>query len=572
MEPRELFKKIKKEIDVGRMVENVKTLGQWQRYTGSEGGEKCVDYLISELKKVGIPVQIDTYDAFVSIPIKAKLLLDTGEEMKLIADVYSSEADGIFAELVYDFWSEKKVISENENRQRFSTFKNKLVLTNENGGEFAECLYRAGALGMLHISRSQGGYIHHSNIGAEWGTPCASRLLQIVSIPSAGISMEDGEKLILRLKNESVSGKLSICMDTGVRRSRMPYIDIPGKKDSFVMLNGHYDSWYEGITDNATSDAILLELAKAFWAHRMELERGIRIIWWSGHSDARYAGSTWFCDRHFRELKEKCIANINIDLAGCKNSEQVRARTTCMEGKTFTSEIIESYTKMKAKPYIPMIRGADQSFWGAEIPIHIMLKYEPTDKKRIAPCPSGGPWWHTDQDTIDKMDREILYRDALMNGEITCNIVNSRILPVNMSGYIDIMESYLKKIDAGLSEDFQLDGVFEIMEELRGWILRLEEKLFMSGAVSDDKIIKCTAGEMVRLVYTYGSPYGQDRATPYSPFGILENAVSTKRNNTSSMVYLFMMTEFTRACNRIIGQIERIISDIVVYIQNKDGR
>ena len=307
MEPRELFKKIKKEIDVERMVENVKTLGQWQRYTGSKEGEKCVDYLISELKKVGIPVQIDTYDAFVSIPIKAKLLLDTGEEMKLIADVYSSEADGIFAELVYDSWSEKKVISENENRQRFSTFKNKLVLTNENGGEFAECLYRAGALGMLHISGSQGGYIHHSNIGAEWGTPCASRLLQIVSIPSAGISMY-GILLLLTpvsMQIESFPDTLSFFKR---RISFSPSsIDIPGKKDSFVMLNGHYDSWYEGITDNATSDAILLELAKAFWAHRMELERGIRIIWWSGHSDARYAGSTWFCDHHFRA--QNALAN-----------------------------------------------------------------------------------------------------------------------------------------------------------------------------------------------------------------------------------------------------------------------
>lgn len=570
MEPRELFEKIKREINVDRMIQNIKTLGQWQRYTGSEGGEKCVDYLVGELKRAGIPVQIDSYDVFVSVPIKAKLILDTGEEVRLIADVYSGEVENFWAELVYDSWSEKERVSENENRKRFSNFKNKLVLTKESGGEFAERLYRAGALGMLHISSSQGGYIHHSNIGAEWGTPCASRLLQIVSIPSAGISMEEGEKLILRLKSENVLGSLSICMDSSVRRSRMPYVDIPGKKDSFVMLSGHYDSWYEGITDNATSDAILLELAKAFWAHRTELERGIKIAWWSGHSDARYAGSTWYCDHHFRELKEKCVANINVDLAGCKNSEQVRARTTCIEGRAFTNEIIEVYTGLEAKPYIPMIRGADQSFWGAKIPIHIMLKYEPKDEKRVAPCPSGGPWWHTNQDTIDKMDKEILYRDALMNGEIACKIINSRILPVDMSGYVDIMESYLKKIDTGLSEDFKLDEIFKIMEELKVWVLRLEKKLFVPGMVCDDQIIKRTAGEMVRLVHTYGSQYGQDRSTPYPPFGILEHAVSVRRDNTPDMVYLFMMTEFTRACNRIIGQMEQIISDIIAYIRDED--
>ena len=67
---------------------------------------------------------------------------------------------------------------------------------------------------------------------------------------------------------------------------------------------------------------------------------------------------------------------------GCKLAEQVRARTTCMEGEDFTASVIEEYTGYKAKPYIPMIRGGDQSFWGAHIPIDIMFKYEPVDEKK----------------------------------------------------------------------------------------------------------------------------------------------------------------------------------------------
>lgn len=565
----DLFKKIQTDISLERMIQSVKTLGQWHRYTGTEGGEMCVDYLTGELRKEGIPVRTDMYEAYVSLPLKAEMVLDTGETVPLIADVYSSSVENRRYILAYDRWSEMKHIPENENVERFASFRGKMVLTSESGGDFAEKLYRAGAEGMIHISSSRGGYIHHSNIGAEWGTPCASQISRIVSIPAAGISMEDGGRLINRMGGEEVSAELTIQMDTRIRKSRMPYVDIPGKNKTFVLINGHYDSWYEGITDNATSDAILLELARVFWKHKDELERGIRIAWWSGHSDARYAGSAWHCDHHFKELRDRCVANLNLDLTGCKNSEQVRARTTCMEGKAFTDQIIEKYTGMAAKAYIPMIRGADQSFWGARIPVQVMLKYEPLDEKRVSPCPSGGPWWHTSLDTLDKMDEQILLRDALMNSEIACQIVNSRVLPVKIADYAGIMREYLEKIQKGLSKDFHMEGILKSLNNLMPWIIKLESRLSCTGTGSGDWIIKRTAGELTRLVHTYGSSYSQDRSTPYAPFGILQKAVSMTRDNTPPELYLFTMTEFTRACNRIEGQLDEVAENIKNYLKTE---
>lgn len=572
MEQSEFFEAVRKEISPERMAKTVRELGKWHRYTGSKDGEACVDYLIGELKKEGIPVSVDSYEALVSLPQDARLVLDDGEEIRLIGDVYSSEVQDLACELAYDSWSEKKKISEKENVERFASFCGKLVLTRESGGGFAERLQRAGAVGMLHINNSRGGYIHHSNIGAEWGTPCASQITRIVSIPSAGISLEDGERLIERLH----TGKLSIRMDTRVRKSRMPWITIPGRQYNFILINGHYDSWYEGITDNAASDAILLEFARVFWKHRDKMDRSIRIAWWSGHSDARYAGSAWYCDEHLKELRENCVANLNLDLTGNKNAEQVHARTTCMEGEAFTAEIIKEYTGMDAKPYIPMIRGADQSFWGAGIPIQIMLKYEPVDSKRVSPCPGGGPWWHTDQDTIDKMDEEILLRDALMNAKIACRILNSAVLPVEIVGFAGIMRTFLGKIQAGLSDDFSMDGVLRAMDELEPWLERLEvhfgkklkaEQEADQEVKNSDGIIKRVAGEMARLTYTYGSPYGQDRAIPYQPFGILKRAAGMTRENTPDTVYLFQMTEFKRACNRIEGQLEEVVRGIKGYLK-----
>jgi aminopeptidase YwaD len=569
MNENKLFEILSQELDNARMVKYVYDIGQWHRYTGSDQGEACVDYILNNLKQAGIPVKTETYDAYVSLPVDegTQLMLSDGQICRLIGDVYSAAAQDLPCELVYDVWSEKKKIYTLEERERFAAFKGKLVLTHASGGEFAEQLARAGAVGMIHISISKGGFIHHGNIGAEWGTPSAAKAGQIVRIPSASIAYEDGNQLIARLKKEKVTARLTINVITEIRKSRMVIADIEGKHKQFVLINGHYDSWYEGITDNAASDAMMMELAKVFWNHREHLERSVRIAWWSGHSDARYAGSTWYCDHHFLELHKWCVGNINLDLAGCKYSEQVRARTTCMEGEPFTQAVIEKYTGLKAKAYIPMIRGGDQSFWGTRIPINIMLKYEPTDEKRISPCPSGGPWWHTEQDTIDKLDEAILYRDALMNLEMACKVLNAEVLPVQMVAFAGKMKIFLDEIDADTAADFNLDEVKAALRAFVPYAAKLERAVEGTEAGSADDIIKRVAGELVRLVYTSGSPYQQDRSTAYLPFGVLRKAMGMNRENTSDVHYLFEMTEFQRACNRIAGQLYELTREIDFYLK-----
>ncbi len=53
-------------------------------------------------------------------------------------------------------------------------------------------------------------------------------------------------------------------------------------------------------------------------------------------------------------------------------------------------------------------RGADQSFWGAEIPYHINPRYEAAKEHKISDAPGPGVyWWHTIEDTHDKKLKRI---------------------------------------------------------------------------------------------------------------------------------------------------------------------
>lgn len=53
-----------------------------------------------------------------------------------------------------------------------------------------------------------------------------------------------------------------------------------------------------------------------------------------------------------------------------------------MENHELLINIIRKYTDREPSRIEYLPRGADQSFWGTNIPIHLMLKYEPPHQKK----------------------------------------------------------------------------------------------------------------------------------------------------------------------------------------------
>ncbi len=58
--------------------------------------------------------------------------------------------------------------------------------------------------------------------------------------------------------------------------------------------------------------------------HRGKLRRSVKVGWWVGHSYGRYAGSTWYCDTFFNDLRKNCVGYMDIDSPGVKGATDLR--------------------------------------------------------------------------------------------------------------------------------------------------------------------------------------------------------------------------------------------------------
>lgn len=554
---------VAEEISLENMKDTLQAFSKLHRYSGSEQGEEAVQYICRYLGKYGIPYEVLSYDCYRSLPVSASV--KAGETVwEAMAAVYSGEAKGLKAPLYYDRDSEKLPLSEVENLRRLKNFNGKIILTNDRSGEFAKTAKDAGAKGMIVIWPQSEPWLHHMTIGTVWGNPTIHDIYRYSRIPYVEVTNATGQKLKALCEEGDAEAELNVTMDDRIVKTSMPVIDIPGESEKYVLVSGHYDSWYEGITDNATSNAATLECARILYDHRAELKRGVKIAFWSGHSDGRYAGSSWFVDQNWEDLDRNCVAHINLDLIGGKNDELVSRGSSLMEKEGLSEDIIEEFSGTRPVLETGLTRAGDESFSGVGVPISMLSRFASRPDGEYSQWASSyAPWWHSVADTLDKVDDEFLLRDAKINLKIVWEIAQSDRLPVAPIRFADRMEKMLKEIQEQCTEDFNPQCVLDKLEDLKMALNRLESAIKAHPEKETDDILKQVSGGMVRLNYTYGSPYYHDPAYGgYSDLHIFQILKGVTRENTTPLTYLMYQTDFRRQCNRQRVEMQKLIETI----------
>src|SRR5690606_31051813 len=176
---------------------------------------------------------------------------------------------------------------------------------------------QAGVRALICIS---GEHLHEMTVSPVWGSPTPETLDMLPQVPVISVDSATGEQLKALIDGAEARVRVTTVVDTRWRKIPVLLADLDVEGRDHVMFSGHVDSWHYGAMDNGSANATMIEVARILANHRDELRRGVRFAFWSGHSQARYAGSTWFADAYWFDLRDRCVAHVNVDSTGGKGA------------------------------------------------------------------------------------------------------------------------------------------------------------------------------------------------------------------------------------------------------------
>jgi hypothetical protein len=182
--------------------------------------------------------------------------------------------------------------------------------------------------------------------------------------------------------------------------------------------------------------AATLELARVFAERNDPPRRGLVFGFWTAHSFGRYAGSTWFADEHFADLRGNALGYLHLDLNGLDGADTLwyQHMAAVEDEHVAVLESVPSLEMPEGTGESSFLgddrpgRNSDQSFWGAGL-VSLL------SGARLTPeSPDGGPigggwWWHTPEDTRDKVDPDVLLEETKLYAAIAARICDSPIVP-----------------------------------------------------------------------------------------------------------------------------------------------
>lgn len=456
-------------VTAERLQQHLEWFASVRRDTGGPGENAAAEYIRDQLQSAGVPVVVHQLDAFLSYPIAARLEVD-GQVFPCLTHSFtaSTPGNGVVADLVLADAS-----SLHEAAGRIAVIAGLAMPVTILQAS------RAGCAGVVFVNDDR---VIHNMIGTTvWGTPGLDQLDRLPTVPVVSVSRESGVALRDALAHGTARARLSAEVSTGWVISRLPEVRIRGTADpeTFTLIGAHYCAWDVGVTDNATGDACLIEVARILWEHRATLGRGVRVCWWPGHSHGRYSGSTWYADTFFTDLAEHCVAYQNVDSPGVRDATWYIGRHTCSELEAYCRGLIREVTGQTNAPVHRPARAADQSFLANGVPSFSAYPFLPEDHHDRRPWTGGSAnayWWHTSEDTLDKADADILAQDTRLAVTAMLQLSTAALLPLDYSATGAELAALLGEIQAKAGPAFDLDAAAAEAERFTALARALEAR------------------------------------------------------------------------------------------------
>lgn len=467
-------------INSRSLLSHLERLAKYEnRIAGTEQIREASLYINQKLNEIqGIDAYIDNFPIFTSFPVNSEISILSPHKKKISSfpNLYSlnTPPDGIEGEIVYVGAGSRK---DYEGKM----VKDKIVIADLSYSPprpekawIAENM-NAKAIILSNWGHSTNEIVGRGAIKHRWGPMTISDLDKIPKISSVNIARKDAENLKSLMKQEKVTVNIKCSVEDKWVTSNQPMCRIaPFKKEfnELLIVGAHLEAWGGTVTDNSTGNAIVLEIAQKLAKKREEIKREVIMAFWDGHEIAEAAGSGWFVDNYWSELNESGIAYVNIDGCGMKGTTSFISYSS-PETYTFLGEVEMDILGKKSEKRLPLKIG-DNSFLGIGIPyIFSFTTYTQEELEKIGNAIFGW-WYHSEEDTFDQLDKELLTLQAELYYEYIFRLMTVPIIPWDYEILVNKIIQDIKVIDKQYHDFPRRDRLYSLLQHVRTFKQRLK--------------------------------------------------------------------------------------------------
>lgn len=545
-----------------QLMEYTREIAKWVRVSGTQAEVDSLKYCQKVLDDIGYKTKLSFFTTFISVPVRACVEMVRPRNLAFKALTHSftpsTPVVGVEAEIV---------------EYSFPAHAGKIVLADGLANvEAVKSLEEEGALGVIYV---QDNYLHNTPVSKLWGNPDMQTEKLFVNIPVASVTKQDGEVIRQSIQKGHTTIRFETVVDTGFREVPVLEADLEiEKSDKFLLFSSHIDSWDYGAMDNGAANATMIECARLIAEQKDKLQRGLRLVFWAGHSQGKFCGSTWYADNHFEELEEKCVGHVYSDSTGGKDAVVIVEAPVMPQTRQLAYDVIKKQT---GEEFFGKRIGhfADQSFYGVGLTsIFGTFSEQDIEKTRdllaFRPSPtkkSGGLgwWWHTEHDTVDKVDEAFLVRDTKIYLAAVWRILTSVLLPYDMMEAVSEMQDTVAGLRQSLGERFDLSNMAARLDALQDRVRVFYERTAQIGEPGEEadaanETILALSRSIVRITFHGSNHFDFDLSGPMFPIQSLADGKRLSVCPYGSYRYHVLETQFRRGYNRVMSHLKEALS------------
>ena len=197
----------------------------------------------------------------------------------------------------------------------------------------------------------------------------------------------------------------------------------------------------------------------------------------------------------------------------------------------------------------PPGRNSDQSFNGVGLPL-LQLNHSRLEED------GGYWWWHTPDDTRDKVDAQVLKTDADLYGIALARLLAEPVFPISLTATVERLGSTLADRQETAGSHLDLNETILRLRALQETVQRVERALPPDGDQEVDLALVDILRPLHRVLYTLLGPYHPDPAVTEGALPGMNAVEMLAVNDPSTDRYRFARTTLLRERARILEAID----------------